>query len=101
MSTEPILPIIGIYRHSKGDLYEVTECVQNSTNSAGYEWMVRYNSLNPNGKHCGRYVRSLAEFTEEVEWPDGIRRPRFSRVYAVTKFDENYDCEYLVYEFWI
>lgn len=61
----------GSYRHYKGGLYTVLGLVLNTTHSAGDSPMVLYVS------EAGKFVRDLAEFTEEIEWPDGVRRPRW------------------------
>ncbi len=46
---------------------------QDSTNARAGEQGVVYVSLT----YGTMKYRLLAEFTEEVEWPDGVRRPRF------------------------
>ena len=75
----------GLYRHSKGDLYEVLGLVQDSTNGSPepYGWMVHYHSLHPPPHRGGVYVRRHAQFVELVLWPDGQVRPRFIPVGAV------------------
>lgn len=77
----------GRYRHFKnGDLYLVHRVVRNATNAGGYGAMVYYEALDktkckPNDDgiqaDVGHFVRALEEFTEVVEWPDGVRRPRW------------------------
>lgn len=79
----PELPL-GLYRHTKGDLYEVLGLVQDSTNGSPepYGWMVHYRSLHPPPHRGGVYVRRHAQFVELVPWPDGQVRPRFILVGA-------------------
>jgi hypothetical protein len=68
----PILPN-KIYKHYKGGRYLVLHNTEESTNARQGELGVVYVSLTYGKiKH-----RDLAEFTEEVEWPDGKKRPRF------------------------
>lgn len=62
---------LGSYRHFKGDLYQVV-CL--AKDSETQERMVVYT------KEPEIYwVRSEKSWEEEVEWPDGVRRPRFNR----------------------
>jgi hypothetical protein len=80
----------GLYQHFKGGLYRVHGVMRNATNGAGYEPMVYYEALVKDGAPfadeweskvpAGHFVRRLAEFTEEVAWPDGSVGPRWKRV---------------------
>lgn len=81
MTLEP-----GRYRHFKGNLYIVHRIVRNATNAAGYSPMVYYEVVDKShlmpeadgvDADLGHCVRALSEFTEVVEWPDGVRRPRW------------------------
>lgn len=68
----------GVYKHKGGGRYRVLFVVEDSTNSRigpGGEKneVVVYVSLTYGKLWC----RDLAEFVEEVVWPDGERRPRF------------------------
>lgn len=71
----------GLYRHYKGSLYIVFAVAQHSETG---ELMVIYRELTKEGA----WVRPLAMFEEEVLWPDGVTRPRFS-------FQENRGCKSL------
>ena len=62
---------LGDFKHFKGDLYVVI-CI--AKDSETEERMVVYTKESPI-----YWVRSEKNFEEEVEWPDGIRRPRFIR----------------------
>lgn len=62
---------LGDYRHFKGDLYVVI-CI--AKDSETEERMIVYTKESPI-----YWVRSEKNFEEEVEWPDGVRRPRFVR----------------------
>ncbi len=62
----------GIYKHYKGQLYQVLYCARHSESQ---EWMVVYRCL------YGDYsiwVRPLAMFQEQVVLPNNQRTPRFS-----------------------
>ncbi len=62
------------YKHYKGGLYTVLFVAEETTNARkGGNGGVVYVS-HTYGKI--KY-RDLDEFTEEIEWPDGIVRPRF------------------------
>ena len=62
-----------IYKHYKGGRYLVLNLSEESTNDRIGEQGVIYVSLTYGKiKH-----RKLAEFIEDVGWPDGKRRPRF------------------------
>lgn len=62
-----------VYTHYKGGRYTVLLIVEESTNARKGSVGVVYVSLTYGKiKH-----RDLAEFVEEVEWPDGVKRPRF------------------------
>lgn len=62
------------YKHYKGGLYTVLFVAEETTNARkGNNGGVVYVSHTYGKiKH-----RDLDEFTEEIEWPDGIVRPRF------------------------
>lgn len=78
----PDMPL-GLYRHTKGDLYVVLGLAQDSTNGAAdpYGWMVHYRSLRPPPGRAGVYVRRYAQFVESVRCPDGKVRPRFEALH--------------------
>ena len=59
------------YRHYKGDTYTLLHIAENSEDRA--QLMAVYVS------HLKQkvLVRPWAMFNEEVDWPDGQRRPRF------------------------
>jgi hypothetical protein len=61
------------YRHSKGGRYLVLAVASDSTNAREGNRIVVYVSLT----YGTVKARDLAEFVEEVAWPDGVRRPRF------------------------
>ena len=62
-----------VYKHYKGGRYLVLCIAEESTNTRVGTRGVVYISLTYGKiKH-----RDLAEFVEEVQWPDGIKRPRF------------------------
>ena len=63
----------GVYRHYKGNLYEVYTTAQHSETQ---EWMVVYRALY--GEY-GVWVRPYEMFIEEVE-VDGVKVARFQRV---------------------
>lgn len=63
-----------VYDHFKEGKYLVLSVAEDSTNAREGNKVVVYVSLTY-GKVL---VRDLAEFTEEVEWPDGQKRSRFS-----------------------
>jgi len=78
----------GYYRHFKrGDLYIVHRVVRNATNGGVYAAMVYYEAINKTKdfdanaggieSEPGHFVRAVEEFTEIVEWPDGVRRSRW------------------------
>ena len=60
----------GIYRHFKGNLYEVLETARHSETE---EWLVVYRALYD---ERGVWIRSLENFCEIIE-REGIRLPRF------------------------
>lgn len=69
-------PVIrpGVYRHYKGDLYDVLGLVRDSTNGPNDgRWLVRYFSHAKQVEH----VREVFQFVEMVRWSDGQDRPRF------------------------
>lgn len=61
----------GIYRHYKGNLYQVLHLARHSETE---EWLVVYRALYDD---FGVWVRPLAMFTETVEI-DGKTVPRFA-----------------------
>lgn len=63
----------GIYKHYKGNLYEVMMTVQHSETE---EWMVVYRALYGNK---GMWVRPYDMFIEKVEL-DGVLIPRFEKI---------------------
>jgi hypothetical protein len=63
----------GIYRHFKGNLYEVLETARHSETE---EWFVVYRALYGDR---GVWIRPLANFCESVE-RDGVSSPRFACV---------------------
>ena len=79
MSTEKLPDLIvtepGLYRHYKGNLYEVLDTVRHSET---LEPMTLYRALY--GEH-GLWVRPAAMFGEAVVI-DGITQPRFAKVAA-------------------
>lgn len=64
---------LGIYRHYKGALYEVSGLARHSETE---EWLVVYRALY--GEY-GLWVRPAAMFTESVDY-QGETVPRFSLV---------------------
>lgn len=77
MTGENLPPLIvtppGLYRHYKGNLYEVVDTVRHSET---LEPLTLYRALY--GEH-GLWVRPAAMFQEEVVI-DGVRQARFARV---------------------
>jgi hypothetical protein len=71
----PMHPKKGIYRHYKGNEYELLYTAKHSETE---EWMVVYRAMY--GAY-GVWVRPLEMFTEEIE-VDGMRVPRFVFLYA-------------------
>lgn len=63
----------GIYRHYKGNKYQVIDIVRHSENQ---QYMVLYRALY--GDH-GLWVRPLQMFIEEIE-VEGQKRPRFELI---------------------
>ena len=62
-----------IYAHHKGGRYLVLVLTEESTNQrVGTPGVVYVSLTYGTFKH-----RDLSEFIEEVEWPDGSRKPRF------------------------
>ena len=82
MTGENLPPLIvtppGLYRHYKGNLYEVVDTVRHSET---LEPLTLYRALY--GEH-GLWVRPAAMFMEDVEI-DGIQQPRFARVSGPAK----------------
>lgn len=66
------LPVKGVYRHFKGNLYELL-CI--ATDSETLENMVVYKALYGDG---GIWVRPLSMWSEEVTLPDGTKTKRFT-----------------------
>jgi hypothetical protein len=77
MSEEKSPPLIvtapGLYRHYKGNMYEVVGTVRHSET---LEPMTLYRALY--GEH-GLWVRPAAMFEEEVVI-DGVAQPRFAKI---------------------
>jgi hypothetical protein len=77
MSEETFPPLVttppGIYRHYKGNLYEVVDTVRHSES---LEPMTLYRALY--GER-GLWVRPAVMFAEDVEI-DGVRMARFAKV---------------------
>ena len=77
MTEENLPPLIttppGLYRHYKGNLYEVLDTVRHSETC---EPMTLYRALY--GEH-GLWVRPAAMFQEAIELK-GVRQPRFAKV---------------------
>lgn len=63
-----------VYEHFKDGKYLVLAVADDSTNAREGNKVVVYVSLT----YGKTLVRDLAEFTEEVEWPDGKKGPRFA-----------------------
>lgn len=72
--TELARTLLQSYRHYKGGSYTLLYVAENSENRS--ELLAVYVS------HARQkvLVRPWAMFTEEVVWPDGVRRPRFMRI---------------------
>ena len=64
---------IGLYKHYKGNMYEVYMTAQHSETE---EWMVVYKALY--GEQ-GMWVRPYEMFVEKVE-VEGVMVPRFAKV---------------------
>lgn len=64
---------LGIYEHYKGGHYRVLGVGKHSEN---LEEFVIYEALYDNPK-SQLWIRPLAEFTEEIIWPDGVKRSRY------------------------
>ena len=74
MTSDPTVQSGKTYKHYKGGLYTVLFLAEETTNARkGGNGGVVYVS-HTYGKI--KY-RDLDEFTEEIEWPDGVKRPRF------------------------
>jgi hypothetical protein len=65
---------LGIYEHYKGHRYEVIGIAKHSETM---EDVVVYRALYDDG---GLWVRPLTMFQEAVTLPDGVIKPRFSKV---------------------
>ena len=64
----------GIYRHYKGNLYQVLDVARHSETE---EWFVVYRPLY--GER-GLWIRPLAMFTERVQWSgESVERFRYER----------------------
>lgn len=70
----------GIYRHYKGNLYQVLHLARHSETE---EWLVVYRALYDD---FGVWVRQLAMFTETVEI-DGKIVPRFALEISLEKLE--------------
>ena len=70
-SSAPVIPL-GQYRHYKGHDYIVHHLARHSETEA---WFVVYSSAKQPDQW---WIRPLTMFCEEILWPDGISRPRFS-----------------------
>ena len=77
-ASSPAEPAPGLYRHYKGNHYEV---LGTATHSESGERLVVYR---PCYGERGLWVRPLAMFVEEVE-VNGHREPRFSRTGAAAE----------------
>ncbi|MDD7165167.1 MAG: DUF1653 domain-containing protein [Clostridia bacterium] len=66
------LPVKGVYRHFKGNLYELL-CI--ATDSETLEKKVVYRALYGDG---GIWVRPLSMWSEEITLPDGTKTKRFT-----------------------
>ena len=82
MSMENLPPLIitppGLYRHYKGNLYEVVGTVRHSET---LEPLTLYRALY--GEH-GLWVRPAAMFMEDVEI-EGVKQARFEKISAPTQ----------------
>ena len=71
---------LGDFRHFKGTLYTVVVICKDSET---LDRMVVYTKYPPepstSAEDTPYWVRSEKMWEEEVEWPDGVRRPRFVR----------------------
>ena len=63
----------GVYLHQKGNRYRVIGTALDTTNARSGSEVVIYQPLDGSARYC----RDLKEFIEEIEWPDGVVRPRF------------------------
>jgi len=63
----------GLYRHYKGNIYEVFTTAQHSETQ---EWVVVYKALYGD---YGMWVRPFEMFIEKVE-VNGVKMPRFQKV---------------------
>jgi len=61
----------GLYRHFKGQTYYLLTIGQHTET---HEPMVVYCAKDDTAKW---WIRPLEMWSQEVEWPDGVRRPRF------------------------
>lgn len=66
------IPKTGVYRHFKGNLYELLYI---ATDSETLEKKVVYRALYGDG---GIWVRPLSMWSEEVTLPDGTKTKRFT-----------------------
>jgi hypothetical protein len=67
----------GIYEHFKGGRYRV---LHTASHTETHEGIVIYMSLDSHGTI---WARPLSMWNEQVEWPDGFKRPRFIPVKPV------------------
>lgn len=70
-STAPAAIPTGIYRHYKGQLYQVLHCARHSETE---EWHVVYQCLYGDYSY---WVRPLGMFTEQIVLENGQQAPRF------------------------
>ncbi len=74
MSTEQVIRSGKTYKHYKGGLYTVLFVAEETTNvRKGNNGGVVYVSHT----YGNIKYRDFDEFTEEIEWPDGVMRQRF------------------------
>jgi hypothetical protein len=74
-----------IYQHFKGGRYQLVGLAKDTTNVAGDRLFAVYRRID--SPHCSEqtlFCRAINEFAEEVEWPDGVRRPRFCPISLLT-----------------
>lgn len=67
---------LGVYRHYKGNLYQVVDLV---CHSETLEWLVLYVPLYDHDGMPDKWVRPFAMFVEEIEL-EGKKVPRFEYI---------------------